>query len=254
MSVRKAFLQLDYLIEPACGPEADLVDAYWQMANPGLTPQAFTVLTDGCCKLLLQRQPNQEPELILSGVWTHAFEIRLPAATTLLGVRFKLPAVEFLCPSQLPLNATRPLPLTEGLGPALLAAHDLADLARRVGDWAASRHPAPAPRALFAALYASHGTLPVSQLAAAAGWSARTVNRYFQRQFGLSLKTYADILRSYAATQQLRPGDLYAVGAYYDQSHGIRDVKKHTGATPRQLDQHRHDRFIQLSPPLPPEQ
>ncbi|MGI4872078.1 MAG: helix-turn-helix domain-containing protein [Janthinobacterium lividum] len=251
MRVRKAFLQLDYLIEPARAPEADLVDACWQLTNPAPTPQAFTVLADGCCKLLLRQQPGRAPELIFSGVWTRAFDLLLPAETTILGIRFKLPAVAFLGAGQLPLNAVRPLPVAEGLGPALTAARDLADLAQRVGAWAAPRRLAPPLHALFAALYGSQGTLPVSQLAAAAGWSPRTVNRYFHTQFGLPLKTYADILRSYAATQQLRPGDLYAPGPYCDQSHGIRDVKKHTGATPRQLDQHRHDRFIQLSPPLP---
>lgn len=251
MGVRKAFLQLEYLIEPAREPEADLVDACWQLTKPGPTPQAFTVLADGCCKLLLRRQPGRAPELILSGIWTRAFDILLPAETTILGIRFKLPAVSFLCLGRLPLNVARPLPLTEYLGPALAAAHDLTDLARRVGAWAAPLRLDPPVRALFATLYGSRGTLSVSELAAAAGWSPRTLNRYFQNRFAMSLKTHADILRSYAATQQLRPGDLYASGPYCDQSHGIRDVKKHAGVTPRQLDQHRHDRFIQLSPPLP---
>lgn len=80
-------------------------------------------------------------------------------------------------------------------------------------------------------------------------WSPRQLNRYFQTQFGLPLKTYSNILRSYGAAQQLRPGTLYAASSYCDQSHGIRELKKYTGATPRQLDQQRHNRFIQLCPP-----
>jgi len=106
---------------------------------------------------------------------------------------------------------------------------------------------------LFAALYRTGGSLPVAQVASEAGWSLRQLHRYFQARFGLSVKAYSGVLRSYAAAQQLRPADLFASGNYCDQSYGIRELKKYTGASPRQLNRHRHDRFIQLCPVLAPD-
>ena len=246
--VHKAFLHLHYRLLPAGPAEAELVQGYWQLHNPTPAPCSYTVLPDGCCKLLLRRQPGQAPELFLCGLRTHEFAMTLPPHATVLGVRFKLAAAEWLVAGPLPLNGTCPLPLTAGLGPELLAAPDLPDLARRVAQWAAGRAVAPPLRALFTALDAPTGPRTVRELAAVTGWSARHVNRYFQAHFGVSLKAYADVLRSYAAIQQLQPTDLYAVGPYCDQSHGIRDVKKHTGATPRQLYRQRQERYIQLQP------
>lgn len=247
--IRKAFQHVQYLLQPAGQAEAELVHGYWQMRNPEPTPCSFTVLPDGCCKLLLRRQPGQVPELLLCGLWTQAFDMTLPPQTTVLGVRFRLPAAEWLAPGPLPLNSICRLPLTASLGPDLLAAHDVADLARRVAAWATDRRVDPQPRALFAALYHQAGPHTVRELAAVTGWSTRHLNRYFQARFGVSLKTYVDVLRSYAAIQQLQPGDFYATGSYCDQSHGIRDVKKHTGATPRQLYRQRQERYVQLQEP-----
>jgi hypothetical protein len=61
--------------------------------------------------------------------------------------------------------------------------------------------------------------------------SERPRNHYFQVRSGLLLAVDVDVLQSYAAIQQLQPGDCYATSPYNDQSHGICDVKKYTGAT-----------------------
>jgi hypothetical protein len=78
--------------------------------------------------------------------------------------------------------------------------------------------------------------------------SERPRNHYFQVRFGLLLTVGVDVLRSYAAIQQLQPGDCYATGPYNDQSHGICDVKKYTGATLSQLYLYRQHqgRYIRL--------
>jgi AraC-like DNA-binding protein len=250
--MQKNFRQLRYLLLPAPEAVADLVDGLWQMDNPTATPQSFTVLPDGCFKLLLTRRPDSPPVLTLSGIWTHAFEITLAAHTTIVGIRCKLLAAEHLLTQPLPLNAAVPLPLA-GWCYDTLAAPTLAEVAQRLTAHLAPQRPDPRRRALFERLYAGAGSWPVARLAAASGWPARQINRYFQARFGLSLKTYSNVLRSYAAAQQLQPDDLFAAGNYYDQSHGIRELKKYTGASPRQLHQQRHDRFIQLSPPQPDE-
>lgn len=249
--IRKKFQHVDYLIEPAGAFEADLVHSYWSLTNHSAEPQSFTVLADGCCKLLVRRQPAQPPQVRLVGLRTRPYETTLPAQSTVLGIRFKLLAAPHLFSARPSLDEAWPQPLlAPDLSAVLLTATSLPDLAAGVAQWAAAHPLAPPVQALFAALYVSPGAQMVGSLAAAAGWSPRQVNRYFQAQFGLPLKTYVGLLRSYAAAQSLRANQLHAVGPYCDQSHSIRDLKKHTGATPRQLHRHRDDRFIQLALPV----
>ena len=147
----------------------------------------------------------------------------------------------------MPLNAARPLPEDSWLR-NVLPGRGLPALAQHLATHLAPVRPDPRKRALFAALHRTGGSLPVAQVASETGWSLRQLHRYFQARFGLSVEAYSGVLRSYAAAQQLRPADLFASGNYCDQSHGIRELKKHTGASSRQLDRHRHDRFIQLCP------
>jgi AraC-like DNA-binding protein len=229
-----------------------LVDGCWKIENLSASPQLFTVLPDGCFKVLCTRELGQEPRFTLSGVWTHAFEITVAAHATIVGIRFRLLAAEHLFPRALPLNSAQLLPPDCALSEVLLTP-DLPLVAERLAAQVALWQPNARKRALFAALYQGAGSRSVAELAAAAAWSPRQINRYFQAQFGLSLKAYSNVLRSYAAAQHLQPDNLFAAGNYYDQSHGIREIKKHTGASPRQLDQHRHDRFIQLCPPQAPD-
>lgn len=248
--VRRHFLQLQYDSLPAEGALADWVDGCWKITNSSAWVQRFTVLPDGFFKVLLQQQPTQPPRLLLSGIWTRPRVISIAAQGTVVGIRCKLAAAELLA-EPLPLNAARPLPPSHWLAP-ILAAGELPEVLRQLAAHLAAAPPlAPARRRLFATLYRGAGQWPVRQVAAAAGWPMRQLSRYFQQRVGLSLKAYCDILRAYAAARQLQPagGGLWPQGSYYDQSHGIRQLRKYTGHTPRQLYQRRLDHFIQLCPP-----
>lgn len=162
----------------------------------------------------------------------------------MLGIRFKPLAANFLGITPLLVNEFHAISLLDNwLGELLLASPDLPTLAAGLTSRLASWERDPHAQALFEALARSAGVGPIAQVAAAE-WSPRRLNRYFQAQFGLPAKVYANVLRSYAAVQQLGRGRLSAGENYYDQSHGIREIKKHTGISPRQLDQQRRDRFI----------
>lgn len=252
--MHKNFHSLQYDLLPAPPEIADLVDSCWQTRNESPVRQAYTVLPDGVFRVVLVRQPDQPPQLTLSGLWTRAFETQLAAQSTVLGIRFKPLAAPLLGSMPLLVNEFRPLPLLDSwLGELLLASPDLPTLAKGLASRLASWERDPHAQALFGALAQSAGTGPIAQVAAAAEWSPRRLNRYFQAQFGLPVKVYANVLRSYAAVQQLERGKLSAGENYYDQSHGIREIRKHTGVSPRQLDQQRRDRFIQLCPPGTPD-
>ena len=78
-------------------------------------------------------------------------------------------------------------------------------------------------------------------------WSSRQMNRYFNKMFGLSLKSYCNILRCSAAYKDIKKGDLLSNQNYYDRSHFNKEIKKHTNHTPKNLLENENDRFLQIS-------
>ena len=63
---------------------------------------------------------------------------------------------------------------------------------------------------------------------------------------GVSLKAYLNIQKCYSSYFHIRDGEFYPTNEYFDQSHFIREIKKHTGKTPKELYKKQNDRFIQL--------
>jgi AraC-like DNA-binding protein len=100
---------------------------------------------------------------------------------------------------------------------------------------------------LFELIYSSKGSLTVKELSAKVFWSSRQINRYFNQQFGLSLKVYCNILRFRASLEHIKSGKLFPEENFTDQAHFIREVKKYAGVTPGELFKNKNDRFIQFS-------
>ena len=80
-------------------------------------------------------------------------------------------------------------------------------------------------------IYRNHGLMKVGEVAAAAGYSERQINRLFQSQIGMSTKQYLGLTRfNYLLKNiQLSPlpfASLSQKAGYYDQSHWIRILRK----------------------------
>lgn len=100
---------------------------------------------------------------------------------------------------------------------------------------------------LFDLNYASNGELTVAELAEQVGWSSRQMNRYFNEQFGLSLKAYCTILRFRASLQHIAKGKLFPELNFTDQAYFIKAIKKFAGVVPKELSRNQNDRFLLLS-------
>ena len=91
----------------------------------------------------------------------------------------------------------------------------------------------------IAAVFSTRGVISVSQLAARAGASARTLGRLFERDVGLAPKRFARIVRVQAALRELPDQRTWTPLAlelgYHDQAHFIHDVRALFGASPREL-------------------
>ena len=102
-------------------------------------------------------------------------------------------------------------------------------------------------RKLFELLFATNGEISVKELSEKVFWSSRQMNQYFNQQFGLSLKAYCNILRFQASLSQIKEGELFPQLNFYDQSHFIKEIKKHSGVSPKELYKNQNSRFLQFS-------
>lgn len=101
-------------------------------------------------------------------------------------------------------------------------------------------------RKLFTLVFESNGEIPVKELSERVAWSARQINQYFNQQFGISLKAYCSILRFQASLSHIKEGKLFPQLNYYDQSHFIKEIKKLSGASPKELFKNENRRFLQF--------
>jgi len=99
---------------------------------------------------------------------------------------------------------------------------------------------------LFQLIFASNGEMSIKELSEKVHWSERQINRYFSKQFGLSLKSYCKILRFQYSLPYIKNGNLYPKLNFTDQSHFIKEIKQFSGASPKELYKNENDRFLQF--------
>lgn len=101
-------------------------------------------------------------------------------------------------------------------------------------------------RKLFQLIFLANGEINVKELSAKVNWSERQINRYFNQQLGISLKVYSNILRFQASLTHIKDGHLYPQLNFTDQSHFIKEIKKLSGVSPKELFKNQNDRFLQF--------
>ncbi|UHG94771.1 helix-turn-helix domain-containing protein [Spirosoma oryzicola] len=227
----------------------DFVFAFWKTHNNTDTDCHYTILPDAGIELIVSLQPQRQNQIDLFGLSTHILDITIPKRGVLFGVRFKLLAAEYLLKTTLPTNSIQKPPATLG-GMELQAETPLdrfADLlSERLEHQLNWSIVDPRKQKLSELVYTSKGAVSVHDLARQTGWAARQINRYFNATFGLPLKGYLEQLQFFSSLPQISQGQFYPQAYYYDQSHFIRQTKKHTGRTPKQLYQQRAIRFVQV--------
>lgn len=229
---------------------AEFVQYFWCLRNHSDEAKPTTGLPDGLVDVLLFRSGSEPFRIVLLGGLTHQEAATVPPHSVLFCVSFKFLAVEYILREPVAdiVNTGKRLPpgfwgFTE---------RDLDDFDAFVAKATAtirSLLPSeidPRKRNLFALLYASKGNCTVKELSEKVFWSSRQVNRYFNRQFGISLKAYCTILRFRASLEHLAEGRLFPEENFTDQNHFIKEVKKFSGVVPKELAQNKNDRFILL--------
>ena len=78
-------------------------------------------------------------------------------------------------------------------------------------------------------------------------WSSRQINRYFNQQFGISLKVYCNILRFGASFKHISEGKLFPEQNLTDQNHFIKEIKKYAGVKPKVLSKNKDNQFVNIT-------
>ncbi|MFN8348251.1 MAG: AraC family transcriptional regulator [Spirosomataceae bacterium] len=230
---------------------ADFVESFWLLQNHSDRDKEIVVLPDGRIDLFFSQSPTDPFHIILSGIETHAERAILSSKTLMFAISFKLLATEYIFQNTVAklLNNAAYLPADFWNFNAV----DLQDFdlfCKKASQKIRELMPHEIDnrkRQLFDLLYSSNGALTVKELSEKVFWSSRQINRYFNDQFGISLKAYCNILRFRASFQHIKEGKLFPQENFADQSHFIKEIKKLSGVSPKELKRNQNDRFIQFS-------
>lgn len=229
---------------------SDYVESFWMLHNSSDEAKEIIVLPDGRVDLTLSQSSTQSFQIVCSGLETQPQPVILQANALIFAISFKLLAVEYLLGKSISnlLNDAEYLPEKFwDFEPVDVLDFDL--FCKKASKKIHSLLPQQIDsrkQKLFQLLYQSHGHLSVTELSAQVHWSRRQIHRYFTEKFGISLKMYCDILRFKASFQPIRNGQLFPEQDFADQSHFIKQIKKFSGVSPKQLKLNHNDRFIQL--------
>ncbi len=211
-----------------------------------------TIIPDGYFDLIAEFENDTLKLVKLTGVWTKSVHVNISKCTKILAVRFKLLAAEYLLQHEIKsiLNTTRNLPLTFWNIDRYLS-NDFekfsAEISSRLENLIQHLKELDNRKLQLFELVYSNQNHSVDELSNEIFWSSRQINRYFNGQFGFSLKTFLSIVRCNASYKAIAKGDLLPDDNFFDQSHFIKEIRKHTGTTPRELSQNQNVRFLQLT-------
>ncbi|MGN6292429.1 MAG: helix-turn-helix domain-containing protein [Chitinophagaceae bacterium] len=230
---------------------ADFVESFWLLQNHFDSDKEVIVLPDGRIDLFFTQSATQPFHIILLGIETQYGQPTITPKRHTFAISFKPLAIEYLFQKSIAnlLDKAEILP-TDFWN---FSADDLNDFdlfCEKATQKIKSLLPKDIDerkRKLFALIYSSNGALTVQELSEKVFWSSRQINRYFNQQFGLSLKAYCNILRFRASFQHIKEGKLFPQENFADQSHFIKEVKKLSGVSPKELSKNKNDRFIQFS-------
>ncbi len=227
------------------------VESFWMLKNPSGQEKEIVVLPDGRFDIFFLYSANQPFQAILMGLDSEPDQTFIPPESVMFAVSLKLLAIEYLLNTNAPVLLNTATLLPSGFWNITI--HDLDDFDNFCRKVSAEMLTLIKPgidnrkQKLFELIYSSNGSLPVKEFSGKVYWSSRQINRYFNQQFGLSLKAYCNILRFRASFQHIKEGKLFPEQNFTDQAHFIKEVKKLSGVTPKELFKNKNDRFLQFS-------
>jgi AraC-like DNA-binding protein len=229
---------------------SEFIERFWMVRNTSGKGHQIVIVPDGRIDLMFTITDGEPLVSNIIGIETEPSQHTITDGTIIMGVGLKLLAVEYCLQYSIAPILGKMTPLTSP-DPGIIEA-DLNDFnlfCHKIETTFKSLIPQTIDKrkqTLFNVLYDTHGSLKIQEYSEKCHWTSRQINRYFSEWFGLSLKEYCNILRFKASINQIKEGKFFPEQNYSDQPHFIREVKKFTGVTPKELFKRQKDQFIQL--------
>ncbi len=230
---------------------ADFVESFWMLVNPSDEGKDVMVIPDSRIDISFSYSRDKPYHVTLNGLESEPIQSVILPNTVIFAISFKLLAIEYLLDVKVSslINTAQILPVDFWkIVPEDLNNFD--SFCKKISDHLVLLvKPSIDKRKvkLFKLIYSSEGALTVKQLSEQVNWTSRQINRYFNTQFGIPLKSYCNILRFKTSFRQIKRGRLFPEKNFADQAHFIKNVKKFSGVAPGELAKNKNDRFIQLS-------
>ena len=232
-------------------PLADFVENFGMFHNQSDKAKEVVLMPDGRVDLFFLQSESAPFQVTLIGLETVPQQRIIPPHTLAFKVSFKPLGVEYI------LN----IAIADLLNTAKNLPKDFWDIsAKGLKDFDAFHKKIALKlnellpneiderkRQLFNLIYASNGEIKVTELSEQITWNSRQINRYFNKQFGLSVNAFCKILRFKASLQHIAQGKLFPELNFTDQTHFIKEIKKFSGVVPSELLKNKNDRFILLT-------
>lgn len=242
--------ELEYKIIKPDHSISDFVESFWSINNCSDIGKEIVVLPDGRIDIFFTYSLVEPFHVIILGLATEPTKVIFPSHRIIFAISFKLLAIEYLLDTPIVsiINQAKKLPdnfwgfsqndMIDFDAFCMKANKKISELLKVNID--------NRKQQLFRLIYSSNGSMTVKELSEKVFWSSRQINRYFNQQFGLTLKCYCNILRFRASFQHIKEGKLFPEQNFSDQAHFIKEVKKLAGVIPKELSKNKDDRFIQL--------
>jgi AraC-like DNA-binding protein len=246
-----AVTEFEHKIVKPCPALSPYVEHIWMLVNHSETAQEVSVLPDGKVDILFSYlETGVFQTKIISLDRTTRTVIINPKSTT-FGISLKLLGVEYLLDKSISKSLKEtPTFLIEFLD---IKDGDLSNfecfhnkITYKITKLL-NFNVDPRKEKLFDLIYTSNGAMTVKELSEKVFWTSRQINRYFNQNFGISLKAYCTILRFKASVIDIKDGNLYPQQNFADQAHFIKDINRFSGVAPKELSKNKNDRFIQFS-------
>lgn len=230
---------------------AHFVHSFWMLENQTGKDIPATVLPNGMVDLIVTKINSENWEIIIRGIDTLPSQVSIPAGTTMFSIGFKLLAVEYLLAGSIKdvLNKGKMIAndFWQFEEDDLVSLENFCSKATQKITSIVSESIDNRKQQLFELLYAADGSITVKALSEKVYWSSRQISRYFNQQFGISLKAYCKILRFGASFKHISEGKLFPEQNFTDQNHFIKEIKKYSGVTPKELSKNKDERFINIT-------
>jgi len=242
---------LEHKIQLPDNSLSEFIERFWMVRNTTKEDYQIVVVPDGRIDLMFAITDDEPFTSNLIGIETEPSQHTVTKGTIIMGVGLKLLAVEYCLKYSIASILGEMVPLiVPSFGILETDLNNFNSFCRKIETVFKTLIPKSIDKrkqTLFNTLYDTQGSLKIREYSEKCHWTSRQINRYFAKWFGLSLKEYCNILRFRASINQIKEGKFFPEQNYSDQPHFIREVKKFTGVTPKELFKRQNERFIQLS-------